>query len=155
MSTTSIQLLYSMFRIRYLQKALQQRLQTVLMEVISIDRSTFFLLHHSLDGILLVHETLEWAETSNQNLILLELDFSKALWQGVLGIFIPMPREDKTTSRCHSICSDIVCGGRNISELEWGHFKAISNFEGSQAGLSVDPISVLIRGGNFQPVCQS
>jgi hypothetical protein len=64
-----------MFPIKYLQKAFQRWLQPVLMEVISIDQSTFFLLHHSLDGILLVHETLEWAKTSNQNLI---LDFSKA-----------------------------------------------------------------------------
>ncbi len=67
-----------MFPIRYLQKALQRRLQPVSMEVISIDQSTFFFLHHSLDGILLVHETLEWAKTSNQNLIFLKLDFSKA-----------------------------------------------------------------------------
>ncbi len=67
-----------MFPVRYLQKALQRWLQPVLMEVISIDWSTFFLLHHSLDGILLVHETLEWAKTSNQNLTFLKLDFSKA-----------------------------------------------------------------------------
>lgn len=59
-------------------KALQRRLQLVLIEIISFDQSAFFLLKFILDNILLIHETLDWADFSNQPLIFLKLDFSKA-----------------------------------------------------------------------------
>jgi hypothetical protein len=49
-----------------------------LIEIISFDQSAFFPLRFILDNILLIHETLDWADFSNQPLIFLKLDFSKA-----------------------------------------------------------------------------
>jgi hypothetical protein len=48
------------------------------MEIISPDQSAFLPLRLILDNILLTHETLEWAEHTNQLLVILKLDFSKA-----------------------------------------------------------------------------
>ena len=59
-------------------KALQLRLQPVLMEVISPDQSAFLPLRFILDNLLVTQETMAWAESSNQPLIFLKLDFSKA-----------------------------------------------------------------------------
>jgi hypothetical protein len=59
-------------------KVLQLRLQPVLMEVISLDQSTFLPMRFILDNILMTQETLEWADYSNQPLLFLKLDFSKA-----------------------------------------------------------------------------
>lgn len=59
-------------------KALQARLQPVLMEIIDPDQSTFLPLRFILDNIMLSHETIEWAEHTKQPLIFLKLDFSKA-----------------------------------------------------------------------------
>lgn len=57
-------------------KALQQRLQPLLVEV--IDQTAFLLLQFMLDNILLTHETIQWAKESHQESIYLKLDFSKA-----------------------------------------------------------------------------
>jgi hypothetical protein len=59
-------------------KVLQLRLQPVLMEIIDFDQSAFLPMRFILDNIMLTHETMEWAEHSNQPLIFLKLDFSKA-----------------------------------------------------------------------------
>jgi hypothetical protein len=59
-------------------KVLQLRLQPMLMEIISLDQSAFLPMRFILDNILLTHETIEWAEYSNQPLIFFKLDFSKA-----------------------------------------------------------------------------
>ena len=59
-------------------KALQLRLQPVLMDVISPDQSAFLPLRFILDNLLITKETLAWVESSNQPLIFLKLDFSKA-----------------------------------------------------------------------------
>ena len=59
-------------------KALQLRLQPVLMDVISPDQSAFLPLRFILDNLLTTYETMAWAESSNQPLIFLKLDFSKA-----------------------------------------------------------------------------
>jgi hypothetical protein len=59
-------------------KALQLRLQPVLMDVISPDQSAFLPLRFILDNILLTQETMAWAEHSGQPLIFLKLDFLKA-----------------------------------------------------------------------------
>ena len=59
-------------------KALQLRLQPVLMDVISPDQSAFLPLKLILDNLLITQETMAWAEYSNQPLIFLKLDFSKA-----------------------------------------------------------------------------
>jgi hypothetical protein len=48
------------------------------MEIISLDQSAFLPMQFILDNILLTHETMEWVEHSNQPLIFLKLDFSKA-----------------------------------------------------------------------------
>ena len=59
-------------------KALQLRLQPVLMEVISPDQSAFLPLRFILDNLLITQETMAWTESSKQPLIFLKLDFSKA-----------------------------------------------------------------------------
>ena len=59
-------------------KALQLRLQPVLMDVISPDQSAFLPLRFILDNLLITQETMAWVESSNQPLIFLKLDFSKA-----------------------------------------------------------------------------
>jgi hypothetical protein len=48
------------------------------MEIINPDQSAFLPLRFILDNVLLTQETLEWAEYSNQPLVFLKLDFSKA-----------------------------------------------------------------------------
>lgn len=90
---------------KLLTKVLQLRLQPVLMEVIDYDRSVFLPLRFILDNILLTHETMALAEHTNQPLIFLRLDFSKAYdrvdWcflfgamvkLGIPGEFIAMTR---------------------------------------------------------------
>jgi hypothetical protein len=59
-------------------KALQLRLQSILMKVISFDQAAFLPMRFILDNVLLTHEILEWTEYSKQPLIFLKLDFSKA-----------------------------------------------------------------------------
>ena len=75
-------------------KALQLRLQTILMDVISLDQSTFLPLKFILDNLLITQETMAWAESSNQPLIFLKLDFSKAYdmvgWQCLYKIMEKM-----------------------------------------------------------------
>lgn len=57
---------------------MQFRLQPLLMEVISLEQSTFLPLWYILDNIMLVQESLHWAKTFNQPIVFLKLDFSKA-----------------------------------------------------------------------------
>lgn len=59
-------------------KALQLRLQPTLMEIISHNQSAFLPMRFILDNLFLTQETLDWADQSNQDLIFLKLDFSKA-----------------------------------------------------------------------------
>lgn len=59
-------------------KALQLRLQPVLAEVISQDQSAFLPMRFIMDNILLTYETLHYAKSSQQPLLFLKLDFSKA-----------------------------------------------------------------------------
>lgn len=59
-------------------KALQLRLQPVLMEIISFNQSALLPMRFLLDNILLTHETLDWALHSGQPVIFLKLDFSIA-----------------------------------------------------------------------------
>lgn len=63
---------------KILAKALQMRLQPVLMEVISFDQSAFLPMRFILDNILLTSKTMAWAEQTGQPFIFLKLDFSKA-----------------------------------------------------------------------------
>jgi hypothetical protein len=59
-------------------KCLQLRLQPILNEVISHDQSAFLPMHFILDNIFLTYETIAYAKESNQPLLFLKLDFSKA-----------------------------------------------------------------------------
>jgi hypothetical protein len=59
-------------------KVLQLRLQPVVMELVSPDQSAFLPLLFILDNLLLTMETMAWAKASQQPLIFLKLDFSKA-----------------------------------------------------------------------------
>jgi hypothetical protein len=63
---------------KILAKALQMRLQSVFMEVISSNQSTFMPMRFILDNIFLTHETIHYAKQSQQPLLFLKLDFSKA-----------------------------------------------------------------------------
>jgi hypothetical protein len=59
------------------------------MEIISHDQSAFLPMRFILDNILLTQETMAWAKFSEQDLIFLKLDFSKAYdrvdWQFLFG----------------------------------------------------------------------
>ena len=69
-------LLNSTYKI--MAKTLQQRLQTILIEIISSDQSAFLSTRFLLDNILLTQETIHHAKSSSQPLIFLKLDFTKA-----------------------------------------------------------------------------
>lgn len=84
---------------KFFAKALQLRLQPVLMEIISFDQSAFLPMRFILDNLLLTQETMAWAEQSHQDLLFLKLDFSKAYnmvdWECLFRIMDKMgfPRE--------------------------------------------------------------
>ena len=59
-------------------KALQRRLQPLLVEVIDSNQVAFLAPRFILDNILLTHESIQWAKESRQDSIFLKLDFSKA-----------------------------------------------------------------------------
>jgi hypothetical protein len=59
-------------------KALQMRLQPILMELISPDQSAFLPMCYILNNIFLTQETISHAKQSNQPFLFLKLDFSKA-----------------------------------------------------------------------------
>lgn len=59
-------------------KALQLRLQPILMDIISLQQSAFLPLGFILDNVLLTQEAMAWAEHLHQPLFFLELDFAKA-----------------------------------------------------------------------------
>ena len=63
---------------KVLAKALQMRLQPILIEIISFDQSAFLPMRFILDNILLTSETMAWAEQTGQPFIFLKLDFSEA-----------------------------------------------------------------------------
>jgi hypothetical protein len=63
---------------KFFTKLLQRRLQPVLVEVINPDQSAFLPRRYILDNIVVTHETINWAKTSKQPLVLLKLDFAKA-----------------------------------------------------------------------------
>lgn len=58
-------------------KALQRRLQPLLIEVTDSDQTVFLPLKFVLDYILLLHESIQWAKVSRQDTIFFKLDFSK------------------------------------------------------------------------------
>jgi hypothetical protein len=59
-------------------KTLQLRLQSILMEIISPDQFAFLTLRFILNNIFLTQETISIAKKTNQPLVFLKLDFSKA-----------------------------------------------------------------------------
>jgi hypothetical protein len=71
-----ITLLNSTYKI--FAKTLQIRLQGLLPDIIHEDQSAFLPLRFIIDNVLVQHETISWAHESQQNLMLLKLDFTKA-----------------------------------------------------------------------------
>jgi hypothetical protein len=63
---------------KILAKTLARRLQDLLPNVIRLNQTGFVEGRSILDNTFLVQETQEWAEESNQDLVLLLLDFKKA-----------------------------------------------------------------------------
>jgi hypothetical protein len=63
---------------KILAKALQLRLQPMLAEVIDPDKTAFIPMRNILDNVLLIHETIDYAKRSNQDLVFLKLDYRKA-----------------------------------------------------------------------------
>jgi hypothetical protein len=59
-------------------KALQRRLQPLLSEVISPDQTTFLPNRYILDNVLVLHESIAWAQETEQDMALFKLDFCKA-----------------------------------------------------------------------------
>jgi hypothetical protein len=59
-------------------KTLQLRLQPILMEVVDTDPIAFLSMRYILDNVLLVQETIDWVQQSNQPLVFFKLDFAKA-----------------------------------------------------------------------------
>jgi len=59
-------------------QALQIRLQNLLKDVISPKQTTFLPSRHIFSNILLQYKSVHWAHESNQDLIFLKLDFTKA-----------------------------------------------------------------------------
>jgi hypothetical protein len=59
-------------------KALQKRIQPIMPEMIHEDQTRFLPMRYILDNVLVQHEVIDWARTSQQDLLLLKLDFQKA-----------------------------------------------------------------------------
>ena len=60
---------------KIIAKVLQRRLQMVLPEVINANQTAFLSNMYILDNILLLHETITWVRDTNQEMLLLKLDF--------------------------------------------------------------------------------
>ena len=63
---------------KIMAKALQKRLQPFLSDVISTEQTAFLPSRYILDNVLIQHEIIQWAKESDQDMILLNLDFKKA-----------------------------------------------------------------------------
>lgn len=59
-------------------RALQLRLQPIVRDLISPEKTAFLPLRFILDNIVLTQETLHWAKALKQHTVFLKLDFSKA-----------------------------------------------------------------------------
>lgn len=59
-------------------KVFQLRLQALLPEVIHEGQTAFLPSHYILDVVIVQNETISWAQKSDQELIMLKLDFRKA-----------------------------------------------------------------------------
>jgi hypothetical protein len=80
-------------------KALQLRLQPVLMEIISSEQSAFLPLRFILDNIMLKQETIAWAERSGQDLLFLKLDSPKhTTWSIGVSFLNPWEHWDSQVS---------------------------------------------------------
>lgn len=72
-SITLLNLSYNFFA-----KVLQTRLHNLLPEVINDGQAAFLSARYILNTILVQQETIAWVQASEQSLIMLKLDFSKA-----------------------------------------------------------------------------
>jgi hypothetical protein len=89
-----ITLLNSSYKI--FAKALPLCLQVLLLNIVHDDQLAFFLLCFFWNNILIQHETIAWTHESQQDLLLLKLDFTKAykwsLGDSCFGQFVDMVR---------------------------------------------------------------
>ena len=63
---------------KILAKALQKRLQSLLLDIIDENQMGFLPMRYILDSILVQAKIIEWSKESHQNLILFKQDFKKA-----------------------------------------------------------------------------
>jgi len=71
-----ISLLGSLYKI--LSKVLAKRLSGVMDSIISKSQSAFIKGRHMVDGVLVINEVVDWAKKSNQQALILKVDFEKA-----------------------------------------------------------------------------
>lgn len=64
--------------IKYFERKLKSKVQTVLGETISSNQCAFLPLWYIFDNVLLTHEALAWAKQSGHDVVFLNLDFAKA-----------------------------------------------------------------------------
>jgi len=113
-----ITLLNALYKI--VAKALQIRLQLLLQEVINPEQSAFLPSRHILGNILLQYKTVEWAKTSNQDLIFLKLDFTKAydvvswdfLYTVMMKMGIPDSFIDLTKMLLQDASASVILNGK-------------------------------------------
>jgi hypothetical protein len=102
-------------------KVLQKRVQPVLMEIISPDQAGFLPMRFILDNIILMHETMECAASSNQPLVFLKVDFSKAfdmvdwlfLFRAMAQLGFPMEFIDMTKMLFEDVAVSVKVNGSN------------------------------------------
>lgn len=63
---------------KFFAEVLQIHLQLILMEIILPNYSAFLPIRYILNNLFLTHETIEFAKSSDQPLMFLKQDFSKA-----------------------------------------------------------------------------
>lgn len=71
-----ISLLGSIYKL--LSKVLAKRLAGVMNSIISSSQSTFIKGRQLVDGVLVINEVVDWAKKSNQEALILKVDFEKA-----------------------------------------------------------------------------
>lgn len=102
-------------------KALQLRLQPILMDVISPEQSAFLLLRFILDNLIVTQKTMAWAEQFRQPLLFLKLDFSKAydmvewrfLFNTLTAFGFPTRFIEIVKLLFHDACASVKVNGSN------------------------------------------
>jgi hypothetical protein len=122
-------------------KLLQRHLQPILMELISFDQSAFFPLRYILDNIVLTQETLHWAKTSKQPLILLKLDYTK-VYDRIAWSFLFQAMEVMGFGRTIIDNSSPCWWGHGGGRAQWGPIQMLSDHERNVPGLSLGAVLI-------------